>query len=163
VSGARVAIFAVAYILISFQRIPGLKLSRPAVSLLGAVAMVTLGGLPLREAYAAVDLDVIVFLLGVLLLAAYLEEARFFEWIAERIVRRATSPRRLLAAVVLTAGLLSALFVNDTICLMLTPLLLEVLRPLGVRPAPYLIGLAAEDSPFEAGRDERGRITCGMR
>jgi len=72
----------------------------------------------------------------------YLEEARFFEWLAGRIVERATSPRRLLAAVVLTSGLLSALFVNDTICLMLTPLVLEVIRPLRVRATPYLIALA---------------------
>lgn len=138
----RAAIFAAAYALISFQRLPGVPLSRPAASLLGAVAMVTLGRLPLAEAYAAIDLDVIVFLLGLMLVVGYLEEARFFEWAAERIVERATSPRRLLAAVVATSGLLSALFVNDTICLVLTPLLLEVLRPLRVRPTPYLIALA---------------------
>ncbi|MBX6362662.1 MAG: anion transporter [Gemmatimonadetes bacterium] len=140
---ARVAIFAVAYALISFQRLPGLRLNRPAASLLGAAAMVTIGRLPLAEAYAAIDMDVIAFLLGIMLVAGYLEEARFFEWVAERIVERATSPVWLLAAVVATAGVLSALFVNDTICLVLTPLLLDVLRPLGVRPAPYLVALAA--------------------
>lgn len=140
--GVRAAIFVAAYVLISFQRVPWLRLNRPAASLLGAVAMVTLGGLPLREAYAAIDMDVLAFLLGVMLVAGYLERARFFEWVAERIVERATSPRRLLAAVVVTSGVLSALFVNDTICLVLTPLLLEVLRPLRVRPAPYLIALA---------------------
>lgn len=31
---------------------------------------------------------------------------------------------------------------NDTICLMLTPVLLAALAPLGVRPLPYLLGLA---------------------
>lgn len=138
----RAAIFIAAYALISFQQLPGVPLSRPAASLLGAVAMVAIGRLPLEEAYAAIDMDVIVFLLGLMLVVGYLEEARFFEWLAERIVERATTPRRLLAAVVATAGLLSALFVNDTICLVLTPLLLEVLRPLRVRPAPYLIALA---------------------
>ena len=138
----RAAIFALAYLAISLQRVPGLPLNRPAASLLGAVAMVTVGALPLEEAYAAIDMDVLVFLLGVLLIAAYLEEARFFEWLAERVVERATTPRMLLAAVVLLSGLLSALFVNDTICLVLTPLVLDVLRPLRLRPAPYLIALA---------------------
>src|SRR5690606_32958371 len=85
---------------------------------------------------------VIVFLLGLMIVVGYLEEARLFEWLAERIVERTTTPRRLLAAVVATSGILSALFVNDTICLVLTPLLLEVLRPLRVRPAPYLVALA---------------------
>jgi len=104
--------------------------------------MVTLGRLPLRDAYAAIDLDVIVFLLGLILVVGYLEEAGFFEWLAERIVERATTPRRLLGYLVLTSGILSALFVNDTICLVLTPLLLDVLRPLKVRATPYLIALA---------------------
>jgi Na+/H+ antiporter NhaD/arsenite permease-like protein len=138
----RAAIFAAAYLLISFQRLPGVPLNRPAASLLGAVAMVAIGRLPLADAYAAIDMDVIVFLLGLMLVVGYLEEARFFEWVAERVVERATTPRRLLAAVVVISGVLSALFVNDTICLVLTPLLLEVLRPLGVRPTPYLIALA---------------------
>jgi Na+/H+ antiporter NhaD/arsenite permease-like protein len=104
--------------------------------------MVTLGGLPLAEAYLAIDMDVIVFLLGVMLMAGYLEEAGFFEWAAERVVERARSPRQLLAGVIGVSAGLSALFVNDTVCLVLTPLILDVLRPLGLRPAPYLVGLA---------------------
>ena len=44
-----------------------MRLTRPAASLLGAVAMVSIGGLALNDAYAAIDMNVIVFLLGVLL------------------------------------------------------------------------------------------------
>ncbi|HEX3865561.1 MAG TPA: SLC13 family permease, partial [Gemmatimonadaceae bacterium] len=66
----------------------------------------------------------------------------FFEWVAQFVVRHARSPRVLLAAVVALSGLLSALFVNDTICLMLTPLLIAVVRPLGLPPLPFLIGIA---------------------
>lgn len=69
--------------------------------------MVTLGALPIEDAYAAIDMDVLVFLLGVMLIAGYLEEARFFEWLAERVVQRATTPRTLLAAIVLLSGLLA--------------------------------------------------------
>jgi Na+/H+ antiporter NhaD/arsenite permease-like protein len=138
----RALIFGLAYLAIALQRTPGLPLTRPAASLLGAVAMVTIGLLPLEEAYAAVDLDVLVFLFGVMLISAYLEEARFFEWLAERAVERAVSAPQLLGTIVIMAGLLSALFVNDTICLVLTPLLLDVLKPLRLRPVPYLIALA---------------------
>src|SRR5512146_1414399 len=119
-----------------------LRLNRPAAALLGAVAMVTIGGLPLREAYAAISGDVIVFLLGVLLLTGFLEEGGFFEWVARFVVARARSATALLGAVVLVSGLLSAFFVNDTICLVLTPLLIAVLRPLGLPARPYLIALA---------------------
>ena len=138
----RLAILVVTYLLIAFQRVPYLRLNRPAAALLGAVAMVTIGGLPLRDAYAAIDLDVMVFLLGVLLITGYLEAGGFFEWAARHVVVRAHSPRTLLAMVVATSGLLSAFFVNDTVCLVLTPLVLAAIRPLGVRPLPFLLAVA---------------------
>src|SRR2546429_2487598 len=135
-------IFAATYVLIAVQRLPFLRLNRPAASLLGAVAMVVLGVLPLRDAYAAIDFDVLVFLLGLMLIVGYLEVGKFFEWAAEWILQRARTPERLLLGVVVGGGLLSALFVNDTICLVITPVLLAAVGPLRVKPNPYLIGLA---------------------
>jgi Na+/H+ antiporter NhaD/arsenite permease-like protein len=104
--------------------------------------MVTVGGLPLADAYRAIDLDVLVFLLGLMILVGHLELGGFFEWAADWLLVHSTTPRRLLVAVVLGSGLLSAFFVNDTVCLVFTPVLLAALLPLGVRPAPYLIALA---------------------
>ena len=138
----RLAILVITYLLIAVQRVPFLRLNRPAAALLGAVAMVTLGGLPLRDAYAAIDLDVMVFLLGVLIITGFLEAGGFFEWSAQHVVRHARSPKTLLATVVLLSGILSAFFVNDTICLMLTPLLLAVLKPLKLKPLPFLLAIA---------------------
>lgn len=135
-------IFAATYLLIAVQRLPFVRLNRPAASLLGAVAMVVFGVLPLVDAYAAIDFDVLVFLLGLMLIVGYLEVGKFFEWAAEWILRRARTPERLLLGVVVGGGLLSALFVNDTICLVVTPVLLAALGPLRVKPTPYLIGLA---------------------
>ena len=138
----RLVILLVTYLLIAAQGLRWLRLTRPAASLLGAVAMVTIGGLTLTDAYAAIDMNVIVFLLGVLILTAYLELGGFFEWIAARIVRYAHAPASLLAVVVAVSGLLSAFFVNDTICLVLPPLVLAVVRSLGLEPLPYLLAIA---------------------
>ncbi len=135
-------IFGLTYFFIAVQRVRWLHLNRPAAALLGAVAMVTLGGLSLDDAYRAIDLDVLVFLLGLMLLVGHLELGGFFEWAAEWLIARSTTPRGLLAAVVLGSGLLSAFFVNDTVCLVFTPVLLAALGPLRLRPTPYLIGLA---------------------
>jgi Na+/H+ antiporter NhaD/arsenite permease-like protein len=142
VTTTRLVILVVTYLLIAVQRVPYLRLNRPSAALLGAVAMVTIGGLPLRDAYAAIDLDVMVFLLGVLLITGFLEIGGFFEWAAGYVVRRARSPRTLLAGVVATSGLLSAFFVNDTICLVLTPLVIAALRPLALAPLPFLLAIA---------------------
>ena len=139
---AGLVIFAATYILIAVQRLPFIRLNRPAASLLGAVAMVVFGVLSLPQAYGAIDFDVLVFLLGLMLVVGYLEVGGFFEWAAEWLLRRARTPDRLLFGVVVGGGVLSAFFVNDTICLMVTPVLLAALGPMRVRPTPYLIGLA---------------------
>jgi Na+/H+ antiporter NhaD/arsenite permease-like protein len=128
--------------MIAVQRVSWLRLNRPAAALVGAVAMVTFGGLPLAEAYRAVDLDVLVFLLGLMILVGHLELGGFFEAAADWLLARVGTPRALLVSIVVGSGLLSAFFVNDTICLVLTPVLLAALLPLGVRPTPYLIALA---------------------
>ncbi|MGH7548879.1 MAG: hypothetical protein ACREMM_11995 [Gemmatimonadales bacterium] len=48
--------------MITVQRLPFVRLNRPAASLVGAVAMVVFGALSLPDAYAAIDFDVLVFL-----------------------------------------------------------------------------------------------------
>jgi Na+/H+ antiporter NhaD/arsenite permease-like protein len=142
VTSARLVIFVITYLLIAIQQIPGIRINRPAASLMGAVAMVVIGGLPASEAYAAIDPNVLVFLFGVLLLTAYLDLGGFFEWTASRVIEHVRSARMLLAAIVAVAGILSALFINDTICLVFTPILVMTLRSLELRPAPFLLALA---------------------
>ena len=135
-------VFGLTYLLLSFQSLPGIFLRRPAAALLGAVAMVAGGVVPLDKAYRLVDLDTLVFILGMMIVIGYLEVSGFFEKVEWLILERARTARGLLALVVASSGLLSALFMNDTICLMLTPVVVRLVRRCGLRPAPYLIALA---------------------
>jgi Na+/H+ antiporter NhaD/arsenite permease-like protein len=135
-------IFGITYILISGRQLKILPLNRPAAALLGAVLMVSTGIMTPERAYRAVNYDTIVLLLAMMLIAAYLYLAHFFEWAAEVVLAFARSPERLLLYVTLTSGILSALLVNDTICLMLTPLVIAVIRRGKLPLLPYLIALA---------------------
>jgi Na+/H+ antiporter NhaD/arsenite permease-like protein len=136
------AIFMLTYVLISGRQIRILPLNRPAVALLGAVLMIATGVMTPERAYRAVSYDTLVLLLGMMLISAYLYLAHFFEWAAELVLRFARTPARLLLYVTLTSGILSALLVNDTICLMLTPLVVAVIRRGKLPLLPYLIALA---------------------
>src|SRR5437762_9034899 len=104
--------------------------------------MVSTGVVTPERAYRAVNYDTIVLLLAMMLIAAYLCLAHFFEWAAAAVLQFAHTPARLLFYVTLTSGILSALLVNDTICLMLTPLLIAVIRRGKLPMLPYLIALA---------------------
>jgi len=135
-------IFAVTYILISGRQLKILPLDRPAAALLGAVLMVSTGVMTPERAYRAVNYDTIVLLLAMMLVSAYLYLAHFFEWAADVVLEFSRTPGRLLLYLTFASGVLSALLVNDTICLMLTPLIIEVIRRGKLPMLPYLIALA---------------------
>lgn len=137
-----IAIFAVTYALISSRRLKIFRLNRPASALLGAVAMVVCGVVKIEDAYRAVDWNTLVLLLGMMLLSSYLQLAGFFELAADWILLRARTPQRLLLLLVFASGILSALLVNDTICLMLTPLVVTVIVRGRLPLLPYLMALA---------------------
>ena len=137
-----VIIFSVTYLLISGRQLKILPLNRPAAALLGTVLMVAFGVLTPEDAYRAVDYDTLVLLLGMMLISAYLFLAGFFDWAADWILRRARTPQALLIYLIFTSGILSALLVNDIICLMLTPLVVAVMVRGKLPLAPYLLALA---------------------
>ena len=137
-----IAIFAVTYLLISGRRLKILPLNRPAAALLGTVLMVACGILTPEQAYRAVDYDTLVLLLGMSLISAYLYLAGFFDWTADWVLKTARTPQRLLLYLILTSGILSALLVNDTICFMLTPLVVAVVVRGQLPLLPYLLALA---------------------
>jgi Na+/H+ antiporter NhaD/arsenite permease-like protein len=136
------AIFVITYVLISGRQLKILPLNRPAAALLGAVLMIATGVMTPERAYRAINYDTLVLLLGMMLVSAYLYLAHFFEWAAELALNFSRTPTRLLLYVTLTSGILSALLVNDTICLMLTPLVVAVIRRGKLPLLPYLIALA---------------------
>lgn len=137
-----IAIFAVIYLLISGRRLKILPLNRPAAALLGTVLMVVCGVMTPEQVYRAVDYDTLVLLLGMSLMAAYLDLAGFFAWTADRVLRVSGTPGRLMFGLTITSGLLSALLVNDTVCLMLTPMVVAVVLRGRLPLPPYLLTLA---------------------
>lgn len=135
-------IFVATYLFLAVGKLPGYHLDRAGAALLGASLMVWLGVLSLDEAYRAIDFDTIALLLGMMIVVANLRLSGFFLLINEWVVTRARYPLVLLIAIVLISGSLSAFLVNDTICLAMTPLVLDLLIRLKRNPIPYLLAIA---------------------
>lgn len=135
-------IFLFTYVFLAGARLPFLKLDRPGGALLGAVAMVVAGVIVPSEVFEhAIDFDTLLLLLGMMILASYLTHAAFFRTAGYYAVRLARTPRMLLVAVSGVSALLSAILVNDTVCLMLTPLVLAAVDDAKLPPAPYLLAV----------------------
>jgi Na+/H+ antiporter NhaD/arsenite permease-like protein len=137
-----IAIFVVTYLLIAVESNRSTYLDRTAAAFCGAVAMVLARVLTLDDAYHSIDWNTIVFLLGIMILVAHFAVSGFFDWIAVHIAALARNRLQLLALLVATSGILSAFFVNDTVCLMFAPIVLSVTSRLKLPPRPYLIALA---------------------
>ena len=100
-------IFCATYLVVAVGRLPGWRLDRTGAALVGASLMVVVGGLSLEQAYAAIDLNTIVLLLGMMFLVAHLRLG-FLGLVSAGMLNRARHPLVLLAATVGVAGLLSA-------------------------------------------------------
>ena len=137
-----VLVFAGTYLGLGLGRLPGFRVDRTGVAIIGAAVVVVTGVLPWDRAVSAVDAHTLVLLFGMMVVAAYLRLSGFFALVAAWTVRLASGPLTLLALVILASGVLSALFVNDVICLVLAPLVLSLTRQVDLPPRPYLIALA---------------------
>ncbi len=126
---------------VAVGRYPGLRMNRATIALVGATLLVISGALSFEEAVRAIDFNTIVLLFAMMVLNINLRLAGFFRLVTAKIITVARTPRQLLALVVFTSGILSALFLNDTIVLMLTPLVVEVVLTLQRNPVPYLIAV----------------------
>ncbi len=127
---------------IAFGRVPGARLSRAAVAFVGAAALLAVQAVDLGAAGRMVNGEVLLLLFSLMVVNASLASAGAFRLLATLVTRGTLGPRRLLALLVLSAGVLSALFLNDTVVLMLTPLVVRAARRLRLPPLPYLLGLA---------------------
>ncbi len=139
---AAVAIFVATYVVVALGKIPVYRIDRAGAALLGGALMVGTGVLTIEEAYRAIDLGTVTLLLGMMIVVANLRLSGFFRIVNGWIAARARHPFGLLAAVTLATGLMSAFLVNDAICLVMTPLALDVAERLERDPVPYLLAIA---------------------
>ena len=139
---ATAAIFILTYAGVALGRIPGFRLDRAGIALTGAALMMTVGAITPEEAYRAIDLDTLALLLGMMIVVAHLKLSGFFRLLTGWALAHAHSPPVLLATVAVTTGALSAFLVNDAVCLVMAPLVIEVTRSLRRNPVPYLLAVA---------------------
>lgn len=141
-------VFVATYVLIAFRRLAILPIGRPAGALAGACAMVVLAtmnprwGIDVHGAFGAVEPNTIGLLFGMMLIAGAFAEAGFFDYAAKLLVSRQWSPVGLLYGTTIGAGILSALLVNDPVCVLGAPVVNAMAQRARVDRIPYLFGLA---------------------
>ncbi|MGH7042348.1 MAG: anion transporter [Acetobacteraceae bacterium] len=139
---AAAGIFVASYLALAIGRVPGLAIDRAGIALVGASLMVASGAMPLAAAYRAIDIDTLTLLLGMMIVVANLRLSGVFALAVAWVARHARRPILLLGAIVAVAGIASAFLVNDAICLVLAPLVVDLALALRRNPVPYLVAVA---------------------
>jgi Na+/H+ antiporter NhaD/arsenite permease-like protein len=127
---------------VAIGRVPKIHLNRAGIALIGASLLVLFGVQDIHSAWRLIDGDIIILLLGLMIVNTVLTYAKFFRLMTHLTVRGAKNTLSLLGSLVFISGTLSAFFLNDTIVLMLTPLVIAVCRAFKRNPVPYLLALA---------------------
>src|SRR5690349_14199852 len=131
---AAIIVFVLTYLVLAIGRLPGFRVDRTGAAIIGATLMLAFNVLSVQEAYAAIDYDTIMLLCGMMIVVANLRLSGFFAQVSAWVVRHAPRPVVLLAGIIGVSGFFSAFFVNDTMCLVLTPLVLEITTHLKRNP-----------------------------
>ncbi|BAY28843.1 arsenical pump membrane protein [Nostoc carneum NIES-2107] len=135
-------VLGLTYLGLALGYIPGLRMNRATIALVGSAFLIALGAVNLQEAWQAIDANTIVFLLSMMVVNASLTYAGFFGRSLSLLLSVTRSPLGLLIALTFGSGILSAVFLNDTIALIFTPLTLSLTQALSLNPIPYLLAIA---------------------
>ncbi|XP_075484133.1 silicon efflux transporter LSI2-like [Primulina tabacum] len=135
--------FAIFWVLAVFPAVPFMPIGRTAGSLLGAMLMVIFQVITPDQAFAAIDLPILGLLFGTMVVSAYLERADIFKYLGKLLSWRSKGAKDLLCRICLISAVSSALFTNDTSCVVLTEFVLKIARQQNLPPHPFLLALAS--------------------
>ncbi|TVU30509.1 hypothetical protein EJB05_22137 [Eragrostis curvula] len=138
--------FTIFWVLAVFPSVPFMPVGRTAGSLLGAMLMVLFRVMTPEEAYAAVDLPILGLLFGTMVVSIFLERADMFGYLGSALAWRSRGSKDLLFRVCLVSAVASALFTNDTCCVVLTEFILKLARQNNLPPQPFLLALASSSN-----------------
>ncbi|XVF53565.1 hypothetical protein PTKIN_Ptkin05aG0108900 [Pterospermum kingtungense] len=135
--------FAIFWVLAVFPAVPFLPVGRTAGSLLGAMLMVLFRVITPDQAYAAIDLPILGLLFGTMVVCVYLERADLFKYLGKLLSWKSKGAKDLICRICLISAISSALFTNDTSCVVLTEFVLKIARQHNLPPHPFLLALAS--------------------
>ena len=137
-----VAIFVMVYAGMFLGGLPRLKIDRSGVALLGAIGMIGLGVMTTEQAARSIDLPTILLLFSFMVVSAQMRLGGFYTAVTRWVAALPLGRHALLAALIAIAGILSAIFSNDIICLAMTPVVARLCLQRQLNPVPFLVGLA---------------------
>jgi Na+/H+ antiporter NhaD/arsenite permease-like protein len=135
-------IFLLVYLGMILGAWPGFALDRTGIALLGAIAFIVIQNLGITQAANYIDFSAIAMLFSFMIISAQFYYSGFYTRIIQKMENWTLTPSVLLGVVTFTAGILSAVLINDIVCLAMAPLIIKVCFKKKLNPVPFLLALA---------------------
>ena len=134
-----IIVFIVAYVFIASE-----KISRIAIVLAGAAAMVIIGATDADKAFysheTGIDWNVIFLLLVIIIFVGIINKTGLFEFLAISAIKKSSgSPKVALVYLMILTAIASAILDNVTTILLAIPMTLIVTKHLKVSPIPFIL------------------------
>ncbi|MAJ46819.1 MAG: hypothetical protein CBC35_05865 [Planctomycetes bacterium TMED75] len=133
-------IFIICYVALAIGRIPGLRIDRAGIALVGAAAMLATGSMEFHDAMTQTDWSTVITLMALMVIVAQLTQSGLTIKVATKIIPKRLGPRLTLLLAMASCAVASALITNDVAILAFTPVLLQRLDARGFHPIPFLLG-----------------------
>jgi Na+/H+ antiporter NhaD/arsenite permease-like protein len=117
-------ILAVVFLLIAVRQVGGFSFRIWQVMAGGALAVLLTGQISFYDAIQAINFEVLIFLFGMFLLGAALEESGYLFTLGQRLFGKVKTTGQFVLLLIISFGLLSSLLMNDTLAIIGTPLVL---------------------------------------
>ncbi|WP_088189675.1 anion transporter [Desulfosporosinus sp. FKA] len=135
-------ILTISMLVFALGKSPVFRVDRAGIAIIGAALTVGTGVMSFDQAVQAVDYRTIVLLFSMMIITSYLNMSGFFQLAGNQFLNRLHSKNQLMFMVIVITGILSAFFINDIICLILTPIVIMITRQAKLNSTPYLLGVA---------------------
>jgi di/tricarboxylate transporter len=112
-------------------------------ALAGAFLMILTGCLPLREAYRAMQANVLILIVGTIALGTAMEKSGTAKFYAHEFISllKSFGPVAILAGLLIFTSLSTQLLSNNATAVLLMPIAVSVALELGVNPKPFIIAV----------------------
>src|ERR1700722_10204675 len=117
---AILTVFILTYAGVAIGRIPGLKLNRVGIVLLGAIGMMIFGGLTTTQAISYINWPTVLLLFGFFVISAQLRLSGFYDKVANGLSARLDHPGKFLLELMAATAGLSAFLNHDIVCFVFT-------------------------------------------
>lgn len=135
-------ILAFTFLLIAIRQVGAYNLKIWQIMSGGALAVILTGQISLTDALLAINIDVMLFLLGMFIVGEALVGSGYLSMISCRFFFCAKTPGQVIFFILFGMGFLSAILMNDTLAIIGTPLVLGLAAQFRLSPKLVLLSLA---------------------